>query len=1287
MKNQIKRLPVLIALISVFALCFSGAVAAYADNGGYYVCFSNQNYQVKNANKMKLEGGEYILENISLSSAEDFYVTDNAGTRWYAKDDEPLSVEKSGIYAYDLKFSPTEIYSSEQDGWANTGCKITYRFHVPASCLVQVNGENKDLTFNPYHTAYDLYYISSIKLNQGDKVSYGGKDYTVQADGYYRILFTPDKTLYGNTYRFDKDGNYGSGDDYVYNFYVEDAPAYFAVFKDGVKLKDGTQPQAEINGKPAYIMERFEENVGAAEYRTPQFFVGEKDTDIKYYVYCEEVLGGTYKLIDDDNDKDTEFSKLKATDAGWYTLSFTNGGTAYISVLSEEDRPFDGWYAVGEFNNFGYDKEGEVDVDDKFKFVEVEDGDDDYDEDYTQYILYLTVFERDLRSGDLEFYITDGKTKYKNGSDYIALNQAGKYKVLFSKEHYYGRRHYRYVLEDEDKENTELTVSTAQEFIKFAQNCSRSADYSVNLTVYLAKDIDFKGIEFTPVDTFSGKFLGQNHVLKNITYSDGTEYTAVFSVVTRTGSIERLEIENINLGGKDCDYVGVVGKNYGTVTGVTVTGTVYGRNYVGGIVAYNGRSVVDEDSATVDSNDIISKATIKNSFANVKVSGTQHIGGLCGYNSGEVISSKAEGQVDGVKNTSASTVINIGGVAGYSSGKIYDCVNKAKVSGGDDSLYAGGIAGLSTSEIYFSFNYANVTASKYVGGVCGYFGTVDNDSEDLKHYFKGMDYEEFIKYFFGKDTADQPDESAVGNNIINYCVNLGNVTASFYYAGGVLGNSATTATALKIKNCANSGDIKITTFGSYAGGIAGNFTGAEITGCVTYGLVQIGESSLGGSYAGGIAGYGGKIYYSMSASTVRGGDYVGGIAGYATSDIIGCYTNVLIDAKKESVNKGAIAGFSDSFNASLNSFGNEVKGNYYVGAINGVYGIHGKDYAKEFNYAAAEIDSAVLATSGIISPLLCEDFSREYWQGGKEENSYPVPFYFEKVDDCEEFDDEEEWQKLFTQNVDIFSAISNRASRLTYTVTFKEWNKDNGSLYEDGELQLDNFDSILTVRAFAGEIVEIPVLAYAKPNGNGLYVYEGDEARYFVTFPKTVTAEGNNTVYAEYVEIKTSLTDEENKIFVEGDFYANTKVELVRVGDYYTLRFTLDGKELTVENVTVKFLVGDNAGRYSVIIVSGENEGKAESKVSGKYVSFTYTGGQYFNVELNDGKTLPSWAWLLIGMAIAVAVAGIAIGAMIVIKKKKNVKAQGESAAAVEESVEENSTLQEGENSGESSNQ
>ncbi|MDE7087094.1 MAG: hypothetical protein K2O67_02760, partial [Clostridia bacterium] len=389
------RFKAAVILATVSAVCgVGGAVTAFADSAtgtAYYVCYSNENYAVRNANKLAEKDGEYVLSNVRLNSLISFYVTDNAGRRWYAGDGKEMQVEETANYYYDIKFSPENTYGTEDGGWEKTDCHITYAFYIPAQYSVNIGGAETPLTYNPYRTNYEEYFLSSQYITGGTDVIYGSETHNIADDGYYRILYTPGEISGGNSYAYDENGNYGTGEKFTYNLYIQDAPQYFLLPEGGTE----------------YIpLTRNENNVAASEYQSEEFFIAERDTTYRYAVY-EMQTDGAYRLIDDDGDEDTALSKITEEDAGWYKFSFTDGGNVFTTSLKRQKRNFKGFYLAGEFNNYCFDGQGNVYTDEDSRLIEIADGDDDYDKDFKQFVLYLTVSERHLKYGDFEFYITD----------------------------------------------------------------------------------------------------------------------------------------------------------------------------------------------------------------------------------------------------------------------------------------------------------------------------------------------------------------------------------------------------------------------------------------------------------------------------------------------------------------------------------------------------------------------------------------------------------------------------------------------------------------------------------------------------------------------------------------------------------------------------------------------------------------------------------------------------------------------------------------------------------------
>ena len=68
----------------------------------------------------------------------------------------------------------------------------------------------------------------------------------------------------------------------------------------------------------------------------------------------------------------------------------------------------------------------------------------------------------------------------------------------------------------------QLTISTVEEFIAFAENC-RQDSYSQGLTVTLENNINLEGFDFNPIPIFSGSFEGNGHTISGVSVeSDGS---------------------------------------------------------------------------------------------------------------------------------------------------------------------------------------------------------------------------------------------------------------------------------------------------------------------------------------------------------------------------------------------------------------------------------------------------------------------------------------------------------------------------------------------------------------------------------------------------------------------------------------------------------------------------------------------------------------------------------------------------------------------------------------------
>src|SRR5574344_785789 len=222
--------------------------------------------------------------------------------------------------------------------------------------------------------------------------------------------------------------------------------------------------------------------------------------------------------------------------------------------------------------------------------------------------------------------------------------------------------------------------------------------------------------EWTAVGTmsarFTGVFDGNGHTVRGV-YIDkpGSDYQGLFGVIGSGGEIKDLTVKESFICGRSSTG-GVCGQNVGTITNCTGSGAVSGSNYVGGVCGYNNSSTITycTGSGTVTSTG-------------------NDAGGVCGQNyAGTITNCTVSGSVSGRNN--------VGGVCGENDKTIANCtVSGAVTSTGN---YAGGVCGYN-----FSGTITNRTGSgtvtstgNVVGGVCGYnnIGTIKNCYYDSTVY-------------------------------------------------------------------------------------------------------------------------------------------------------------------------------------------------------------------------------------------------------------------------------------------------------------------------------------------------------------------------------------------------------------------------------------------------------------------------------------------------------------------------------------------------------------------------
>ena len=157
---------------------------------------------------------------------------------------------------------------------------------------------------------------------------------------------------------------------------------------------------------------------------------------------------------------------------------------------------------------------------------------------------------------------------------------------------------------------------------------------------------------------------------------------------------------------------GLSGSNFGNIYDSSASGTVYGLEYVGGLVGYSS----DGEDGVV---------TIENSSATGAVTGTLEVGGLVGYaDKTDIVNGFATGTVQGEAYEIDPSYI--GGLAGRldTATLVEQSYYQGTVNSGD--RMGGLVGGAAGATIVASFSDADINgANDYVGGLVGYADSID----------------------------------------------------------------------------------------------------------------------------------------------------------------------------------------------------------------------------------------------------------------------------------------------------------------------------------------------------------------------------------------------------------------------------------------------------------------------------------------------------------------------------------------------------------------------------------
>lgn len=273
------------------------------------------------------------------------------------------------------------------------------------------------------------------------------------------------------------------------------------------------------------------------------------------------------------------------------------------------------------------------------------------------------------------------------------------------------------VLAGAAKKEADISIHTVEELLQFAKNCSLDS-WSQGKTITLEKDLDLEGVAFSGIPTFGGTFDGRGHTIRGLSITTDASHWGFFRTIQEKGLVKDVTVEGKlkPTGGRN-RLGGLVGVNYGTVTGCTFHGTMDGRSYVGGIAGVNEAG-----------------GEIANCRAKGTLYGISNVGGIVGENYGSVVLCANEASINTTVETetysieeinmdtlrsSVSDITNLGGVAGNSKGILQSCTNKGTVGYQHVGYNVGGIVGMQSGYINACTNRGKVYGRKDVGGIAG----------------------------------------------------------------------------------------------------------------------------------------------------------------------------------------------------------------------------------------------------------------------------------------------------------------------------------------------------------------------------------------------------------------------------------------------------------------------------------------------------------------------------------------------------------------------------------------
>ena len=279
---------------------------------------------------------------------------------------------------------------------------------------------------------------------------------------------------------------------------------------------------------------------------------------------------------------------------------------------------------------------------------------------------------------------TNGKTlvyKMKNATDWQA---GGEYTYTVSLA---AAKNLGYTIESDGS----YTVTSADGLMNVAKLVNGGKS-DINIT--LTADIDLTGKDWTPIGTsfsnkYTGTFDGGGHTIKGLTVTTNDQFVGLFGSIGNAGTVKNVMMEDVQItSNRSSGFAGgVAGYSDGTIENCSVSGSVSGTVYVGGVVGAQWEGSITGCS---------SSATVK---------GMVHVGGVVGQTNGgaTLTACYATGnvtlEIDPRKNIAGGSLVGFNGGNGVRA--CYATGNVTSTGSSTGNVHIGG---------FFGDNYTSVTA-------------------------------------------------------------------------------------------------------------------------------------------------------------------------------------------------------------------------------------------------------------------------------------------------------------------------------------------------------------------------------------------------------------------------------------------------------------------------------------------------------------------------------------------------------------------------------------------------